>query len=112
MANTNSTRESCEKDDLKTDKHASLTFTEVPNAQEVDTNHEKDHDCDVDGQVVWLIFEDEFLLVRYHRLVTHVGIPVCDQNRGSGDFTGNANSSGLQKLVSIPEQRKMVGRRT
>lgn len=104
MANTNSAKEPCEKDDLKTDKHASLTFTEVPNTQEVDTNHEKDHDHDVDWQVVWLIFDDELLLVKYRRLVTHVGIPVCDQNRGSGDFTGDTNSSGLQKLVSIPKQ--------
>lgn len=95
MANTNSAKESCEKDDPETDKHASLTFTEVPNTQEVDTNHEKDHDCDVDGQVVWLVFDNEFLSAEYHRLVTHVCIPVCDQNRGSGDFTGNANSGGL-----------------
>jgi len=104
MANTNSAKESSKKNDLKTDEHAALTFTEVPSTQEVYTDHEKDHNCDIDGHVVELIFDDQLLLMRNHSLVTHVGIPVCDQNRGSSDFTGNTNSSGLQKVVSISRQ--------
>jgi hypothetical protein len=95
MANANSAKESSEKDNLKTDEHAALTFTEVPSTQEVDTNHENDHNCDVDRQVVGLISDDQLLLMGNHPRETHVVIPVCDQNRGSSDFTGNTDGSGL-----------------
>ena len=53
MANTNSARDPSEKGGLKT-RHATLTFTEVAGTQEVDADHEKDHNGDVDGYVVEL----------------------------------------------------------
>jgi hypothetical protein len=61
MANTNSAKVSGELDDLKTEGHTTLTFTEVPGTQEVNANHEKDHNRDVDGQVVGLISDDQLL---------------------------------------------------
>jgi len=106
MANTNSAKVSGEKGDTKAERHAALTFTEVPGTQEVDTNHEKDHDRDVDGQVLDLNAYDQLLsmCMRNHLPVTHIGIPVRDQNRSSSDFTGNTNSGGLRKAVSIPRE--------
>jgi len=77
MANTNSAKVSSEKHDPGTQRVALLTFTEVPSTQEVDTNHGKNHNCDIDGQVVGLIPFNQ-LSVRNHLLATHVGIPVCD----------------------------------
>ena len=34
--------------------HATLTFTEVAGAQEVDTDHEENHNGDIDGDMVEL----------------------------------------------------------
>ena len=36
-------------------RHATLTFTEVPGTQKVDANHEKDHNRDVNGHMLELI---------------------------------------------------------
>ena len=78
MANTNSAKVSSEKNDSGTYRVTALTFTEVPSTQEVDTNHGKNHNCDIDGQVVGLIPFNQLLSVGNHLFATHVGIPVCD----------------------------------
>ena len=81
-------------------RHTVLTFTEVPGTQEVNTNHEEDYNCYVDGQVVGLVAHDQPLSVR-NRLVTHIGIPVGDQNRSSSDFTRYTNSGSLRGTIRI-----------
>ena len=48
MAKANSAKDSSEKADLKTKRYVTLTFTEVFGTQEVNGNHEKDHNCDID----------------------------------------------------------------
>ena len=87
------------------DTDAALTFTEVHGAQEVDTNHEKNHNGDVNRYVLELVPDGQLLSMRICHLIAHVAIPVCDQNRGGSDFTGYTNSRGLRRVISILMQR-------
>ena len=59
MANANSAKDSCEKDGLKIEKRVTLTFTEVPGTQEVNANHKKYHNRDVDWHMLELISDDQ-----------------------------------------------------
>jgi hypothetical protein len=71
MANTNSAKNYGQKGDLKAEGHPALTFAEIPGAQEVDTNHEKDHNRDVDGKVIELISDDQLLFMGNQLLRSH-----------------------------------------
>lgn len=63
------------------EKHADLTFTEVSRTEEVDTDDEQNHNCDVDGEMVELMIPDgELLQVGNHLRATHIVIPKGDQN--------------------------------
>ena len=48
MAKVNSAKDSSENPDLKTKRYVTLTFTEAFGTQEVNANHEKDHNRDID----------------------------------------------------------------
>ena len=48
MAKVNSAKDSSENPDLKAKRYETLTFTEVFGTQEVNANHEKDHNRDID----------------------------------------------------------------
>jgi len=96
MANANSARDLNKKGGLTT-RHATLTFTEVSGTQEVDTDHKEDHNGEIDGYVVKLTPSGQWPPTENYLLITHVMIPVCNQNRSSSNFTGNTNSSSLEK---------------
>ena len=83
-----------------------LTFAKVASTKEVDTDYEKDHNRDVDGHVIELIFNDQLLFMGNYPFATHIAIPVCDQNRTSSDFTRNTNSSGLRKRKAVSMLRE------